>query len=843
VTVAPASTSRLTRVGSLLFECTWRCNQACAFCYNAWHADTNDLTPTPEPGTLRSRRLLARAIRESGAARVAFTGGEPTLRDDLIDLVATARVAGAKASLLTNGARFDRALAADLKRVGCGLVQLTLCGLTATTHDGLCGAGAFERVHAGFAAARAARLPASLTFVLTRPALGDAEGLLDHARRLGVRQVLVNRFNPGGHGLAQGGADLLPTLAELRAALAALDRAAARTGLRPFLAVPLMPCLVDKSRYPHLRIAQGCAAGTERSYFTLDPLGRVRFCNHTATVLGRVGDRSFATLLNAPQVAAFREARPPFCATCPGWDRCRGGCRAAAEQATGRWDAEDPFLAACLARGEVRPPRCHRALAARDARGRAQKGLACPRGLWDAGQAPGGARTVGGDEGMAGGRGWRAWGVLGAWLVVAAGCGAVAGGQDAGADAGGEVRAEVADASEAVGEALDAAAEADLRPAGPYEVPSGPEDRTFHAGPWLGATSTTSVAVSWQTDAPGDSVVEFGLGDAYGGRAQGPADVTLHEVWVQGLQPETLYHYRACTAGTCTGDLTFATAPLPGRPFRFAVIGDTQTDFASHAQVEIGIRASLPALVLHAGDVVGYGADRESYVTEFFEPARQRGHYVPTFAVPGNHDWKERIDQLGNFRDYFALPADPDVPLPEASYAFAFGDAFFVALDNTLDGGHFFFPLGAKDPPLWTWLQAQVASEACQAARWRFAFFHYPPQSACQETWMHMQATRDVILPLLQAHGFQAVFTGHTHEYEHQVYDRVHVFVTGGGGGGLDTDEGCTFEVPELVFRRSLHHHLTVDLGDEQAVVRALSTEGEEVDRVVLEREPGAGSE
>ncbi len=432
-----------------------------------------------------------------------------------------------------------------------------------------------------------------------------------------------------------------------------------------------------------------------------------------------------------------------------------------------------------------------------------------------------------------------AWAGLALIAALAMGC---AGARDSGDEPGDPTEDPTSDAPSAPDVALDEQspdAVADLpRPTGPYEIPSGPADLTFHAGPWLGATTTTTVAVSWQTAEPGDSVVEYGRDASYGGRAEGPADVPLHEVWVGGLEPETLYHYRACTGGTCTGDLTFATAPLPGRPLRFAVYGDTQTNFTAHAEVAESMRASRPALVLHAGDVVGYGADRESYVTEFFEPARQRSHYVPTFAAPGNHDWKELVDQLQNFRDYFAFPADPGVPLSEAAYSFSYGDAFFIALDNTLDGGHFFFPLGgATEPPLWDWLEAQVASEAAQAARWRFAFFHYPPQSACQETWMPMKATQTKVLPLLQEHGFQAVFTGHTHEYEHQLYDRVHVFVTGGGGGDLDPDESCPNDLPELVYRRSAHHHLTVDLGPEQATVNAVSTSGEVIDSVVLDRE------
>ncbi len=71
-------------------------------------------------------------------------------------------------------------------------------------------------------------------------------------------------------------------------------------------------------------------------------------------------------------------------------------------------------------------------------------------------------------------------------------------------------------------------------------------------------------------------------------------------------------------------------------------------------------------------------------------------------------------------------------------------------------------------------------------------------------------------------------------------YDRIHTFITGGGGGGLDTDADCTSDLPELIFREAAHHHMTVDLGEEEAIVRAVAIDGEEIDRVVLERVPSA---
>ena len=347
----------IQRVQSLLFECTWRCNQACRFCYNIWNADPDTRPPERrEASTRRSRKIIRKVIRESGAERVAFTGGEPTLRHDLVDLVATARMQGVGVSVLTNGSLVDDELVRDLARVGCDTMQLTFCGLDAETHDALCGEGTFARTRAALDVIRGAGMKLGLTFVATRHNWRQAGRFAGFVRQQGGRVFLLNRFNPGGNGIAEDREQLglLPHLSDLRQMLRDVNEVAGKIGARPFVSVPLMPCLVDFRAYEHVRFAQGCAAGTERSYFTVDPWGDVRFCNHTPTVLGNVLERPFLDLANDEQVQRFRDTRPPFCVPCPGWDRCRGGCRAAAEQLTGRWDVEDPLLAACITRGEVK---------------------------------------------------------------------------------------------------------------------------------------------------------------------------------------------------------------------------------------------------------------------------------------------------------------------------------------------------------------------------------------------------------------------------------------------------------------------------------------------------------
>jgi acid phosphatase type 7 len=376
-----------------------------------------------------------------------------------------------------------------------------------------------------------------------------------------------------------------------------------------------------------------------------------------------------------------------------------------------------------------------------------------------------------------------------------------------------------------------------LPPPAEHEVPiGGVEDLTFHVGPHLMHTTPTSVTLVWESEEAGSTRVEYGLDGSYGSQIEG-APGTMHELIVPDLKPATVYHYRACTGEVCTSDLTFSSAPLPGQKFRFAVYGDSRSDPDAHGAVAQSMIKSEPVVVFNVGDVVGEGL-RAEYKEQHFDPTRQLGHYVPIYVAIGNHEWKE-ADALGtedvpNFRDYMAFPVVPELRIHELSYSFMFGDAFFLVLDNTLDGGDLFFELAGVEMPLAQWLREQAESEEAHNAKWRFAFMHYPPGSPCHEDWMNVIATREEVLPLLRENGFHALFVGHVHDYERHDWEGFPVIVTGGGGAGLEDVSLCAFPLPELVEISSQYHHLTVDLGDDEAQVRAVDLEGKVFDGITI---------
>src|SRR5690242_16029210 len=91
---APGQEKELAYSGNLV-DPTWmficidgRCNSKCVFCYTEW------IRNEPALSTAAIRTAIERAVRISSLKRVVFSGGEPTLREDLPELIAHARTHG-----------------------------------------------------------------------------------------------------------------------------------------------------------------------------------------------------------------------------------------------------------------------------------------------------------------------------------------------------------------------------------------------------------------------------------------------------------------------------------------------------------------------------------------------------------------------------------------------------------------------------------------------------------------------------------------------------------------------------------------------------------------------------
>lgn len=165
-------------------EGRWQCNQKCRFCYAAGQ----QLSASKELTTEQWKRAIDR-LQAARVPMVTFTGGEPTLRPDIAELVAHAKRMVTR--LNTNGVALTPELVRNLKAAGLDSLQVTLYSHDAVVHNDLVGASRHADTLQGIRNAVAAGLDISVNTPLCRKN-ADYPATLELIRSLGVRFVTVS---------------------------------------------------------------------------------------------------------------------------------------------------------------------------------------------------------------------------------------------------------------------------------------------------------------------------------------------------------------------------------------------------------------------------------------------------------------------------------------------------------------------------------------------------------------------------------------------------------------------------------------------------------------------------
>jgi hypothetical protein len=136
---------------------------------------------------------------------------------------------------------------------------------------------------------------------------------------------------------------------------------------------------------------------------------------------------------------------------------------------------------------------------------------------------------------------------------------------------------------------------------GPGNGPTASDDASFTtaaaAAPLITTgPSVSGTTVSWTTDEPATSLVDYGTTATYGSQASGPPGVTSHAVPLTGLAPETEYHYRVSSTDTCgNGPTQSADGTLTTGPASIDVSGWVLKQFTSTQTFTIPAGTSIPA--------------------------------------------------------------------------------------------------------------------------------------------------------------------------------------------------------------------------------------------------------
>ena len=318
---------------NLIAELSYRCPLRCPYCSNPVnHADTREALDAAAWG-----RIL-REASALGVVHVGLTGGEPSVRTDLEQIVAAAAEAQLFTHLVTSGVPLQPEGLGRLAEAGLRSVQLSLQDALPAESDRIAGTACFEQKLAIARATRELGLPLVLNVVLHRHNLGRVREIIALAREFDAERLEL--ANTQYHGWAlENRAALLPSREQLDAAARIVQEERGKPG--PEILYVLPDYFGDRPK--------PCMGGWGNKNIVVAPDGMVLPCQAAASLPGlefwRIGEHDLAACWSdAPGMNAYRgEAwMPEPCRSCEHRGSDFGGCRCQAFHLTGDAGATDP---------------------------------------------------------------------------------------------------------------------------------------------------------------------------------------------------------------------------------------------------------------------------------------------------------------------------------------------------------------------------------------------------------------------------------------------------------------------------------------------------------------------
>jgi len=323
-----------------ILELTYRCNHRCLFCSCPWDAPNSNYLKNSELDFGQWCKAID-ILQSLGVKTLSISGGEALMKDCLVDILTYIRKKDcfnkdSSIVLISNGLAMNETFLEAFKKYNVHL-SLSLPGLeTFATHTGVDNA---EGVLHWLAEAKRMGIPTTVNVTVTDINYHElyetiAEGLL-----AGADTVLLNRFLPGGRGLAHVN-ELSLSREQLNGLLDTAEEILQLSGRNGSVGTEFPRCIIrEPEKYKHLRVASVCAAAKE--FFVIDPSGRVRTCNHSPHVVGHIFDPQVITDADFWNIFAQRRYLPASCVSCHEVDYCDCGCREAAAIVHGDVCAKD----------------------------------------------------------------------------------------------------------------------------------------------------------------------------------------------------------------------------------------------------------------------------------------------------------------------------------------------------------------------------------------------------------------------------------------------------------------------------------------------------------------------
>ena len=332
----------------LFWEVTAACNLRCLHCRRLDEVDK----PLPGELTTEEGKQFLRDLSSLARPVVVFSGGEPTMRKDLFELIEYTTGLGMPIALATNGTGINEAMAHRIANSPVERVSISFDGADSRTHDSFRGQeGAFTLALAGWRHLQKEGVSLQINVSLSRHNLQQLSQLYQFAQELKAETIHFFVVIPVGCGLGMQKGQFL-SAEEVEEVLEWFYQKGMTDDVvvKPTCAPQYFRILLqrrfrsvgNREPSPFSHWTKGCLAGTGIGF--VSSLGDVFPCGYLPIKTGNVKETPFSKIwresliLEQLRQPALLEAK---CGICSFRTVC-GGCRARAWAETQDFLAEDP---------------------------------------------------------------------------------------------------------------------------------------------------------------------------------------------------------------------------------------------------------------------------------------------------------------------------------------------------------------------------------------------------------------------------------------------------------------------------------------------------------------------
>jgi radical SAM protein with 4Fe4S-binding SPASM domain len=297
---------------------TFRCQNNCVHCYAGGPHETAELNT-------KQWKTVIDKLSDIGVFILTFTGGEPTLREDLPELLLYAQNKGMVTGLITNGRRLKgKDYVATLEKAGLDFVQITLESHNPRIHDAITTAeSSWKETVVGIKNAVHSQIYVSTNTTLSKQNAAEFLRTIDYIEELGVDAFGCNSLIYSGKA-PQAEEEFALTIDELKALLPQIRDKAQRLGIKFLWYTPTQYCQLDP-----VSLGLGvktCTAALINA--CVGPNGDVYPCQSYFESLGNILTEPWEKIWHSPLAEKLRkrEYAEEKCRDCGEVSVCGGGC-------------------------------------------------------------------------------------------------------------------------------------------------------------------------------------------------------------------------------------------------------------------------------------------------------------------------------------------------------------------------------------------------------------------------------------------------------------------------------------------------------------------------------------